>query len=69
MSVEGKIAEVIRKRGFKIKAISNETGIPYSALQPALKGRRPLRADEFFALCDFLQLDPAEFKPDVTKSE
>jgi hypothetical protein len=41
-----------------IKYLSDKTGIPYSVLQPSLSERRELRTSEFFALCDFLGLDP-----------
>ncbi|KAF5039996.1 hypothetical protein DSECCO2_538060 [anaerobic digester metagenome] len=64
MYLEEQMSHEIKKRGISIKAISKETGIPYSSLQPSLKGRRPLRADEFFAVCDFLKVNPADFKPE-----
>lgn len=64
MGLEEKIAETIKRKGISITAIAKATGIPYSALQPSLKGRRQLRAKEFFAVCEFLETDPAEFKPE-----
>lgn len=64
MSLEEKVLTEVKKRGVSIKAISKATGIPYSVLQPSLKGRRPLRADEFFSVCEFLKVDPSDFRPD-----
>lgn len=58
MSVEQVIAKVIDERGLKIKTVSDRTGVRYSLLQPSLKGRRELRADELLAVCAFLGLDP-----------
>lgn len=63
MSLEERVASEVRRRGIKITAMAKATGIPYSVLQPSLKSRRPLRADEFFAICDFLETDPKEFTP------
>lgn len=45
-------------RGMTIRHISDKTGVPYSALQPTLAGHREFRAPEFFAVCNFLGLDP-----------
>lgn len=58
MIAERKIAEEINNRGLRIKAVSEKTGVRYSLLQPSLKGRRELRADEMLAVCAFLNIDP-----------
>lgn len=65
MSVEAAIAKIIDERGLKIKAVSDRTGIRYSLLQPSLKGRRELRADELLSVCAFLRVDPMQ----LTKTE
>lgn len=62
MSVEQVIARIIDDRGLKIKAVSERTGVRYSLLQPSLKGRRELRADELLAVCAFLRVDPMQLK-------
>lgn len=53
-----KINEERKNRGMSIKYLSDKTGIPYSVLQPCLSCRRELRVNEYFAVCDFLGLDP-----------
>lgn len=56
------LGQIVRKKGISLTRISDETGVPYSALQPSFKGRRQLRADEFFAVCAFLNIEPNTFK-------
>ena len=55
---EQKIANAIKEAGMTIKAVSVKTGIPYSPLQPSLKGLREFRADEYLTLCAFFGVDP-----------
>ena len=64
------LSDYIRGRGFSQKAISNATGIPTSILYPSLARtvRRPLRADEFLAICIYLQVDPMSFYPTEEKA-
>lgn len=63
MTIEEKVAAEVKRRGIKVTAMAEATNISYSILQPCLKSRRPLRADEFLAVCDFLSVDPRIFKP------
>ena len=53
-----KIANAIKEAGMTIKAVSVKTGIPYSRLQPSLKGLREFRVDEYLTLCAFFGVDP-----------
>jgi len=57
-----KLVAIIKDKGVNIKRISEATGIPYSSLQPSLKGNRPLRVSEFFAVCSFLKIDSDFFR-------
>lgn len=52
-----KLADYIKEKGIAITAISSTTKIPYSALWSSLSpsGTRDLRADEFLAVCLFLE--------------
>lgn len=52
------IAEAVEESGMKLCKISERTGVRYSCLQPSLKGRRQLRADEYVKLCAFFGLNP-----------
>lgn len=60
MSIERIIAEEVKKSGMTTAFICRKTGIKPGALYPALAERRELRADEFLALCQILNLDPRE---------
>lgn len=61
MTPEQMIETAINERGMTLKAVSNKTGISYSRLQPSMRGRRELRADEYLRLCAFLDLNPRGF--------
>ena len=61
MTPEQMIENEINERGMTLKAVSIKTGIPYSRLQPSMRGRRELRADEYLRLCALLNLDPRGF--------
>lgn len=56
------LGSIIKNKGISLTKISKETGIPYSVLQPSFKGRRQLRADEFFEVCAFLDVEPNLFR-------
>ena len=61
MTIEALMAKVVSDSGMTMVAISEKTGIPYSKLNPSLKGRRELRIEEYLALCKLFDLDPLEF--------
>ncbi|NCC68648.1 MAG: hypothetical protein EOM14_10750 [Clostridia bacterium] len=50
-TLELRLSEMVKERGIKLTALSKMSQIPYSVLQPSLKGVRPLRADEFVRIC------------------
>lgn len=59
-----RLAMFIKSKGISLTQISNGTGISYSALTDSLSNscrNRPLRADEFFKICEFLEKNPADF--------
>lgn len=58
MTPEEMVRNAIEDRGMTIRAVSRKTGITYSRLQPSVRGRRELRADEYLILCRLLGLDP-----------
>lgn len=65
MTVEEQVARAIHETGLTIKAVSRRTGVDYNKLQPSLKGRRELRADEYLAICALLERDPRELAKDT----
>ena len=58
-----KLADYIKEKGIAITEISSTTKIPYIALWSSLSpsGTRDLRADEFLAVCLFLEKNPMDF--------
>lgn len=64
MTPEKMVENAIRERGMTLKAVSIKTGISYSRLQPSMRGRRELRADEYIALCGLLNLEPRGYQVD-----
>ncbi len=62
MTPEQMIDRAIKERGMTLRAVSKKTGISYSRLQPSMRGRRALRADEFLCLCAVLELNPRAYK-------
>ncbi|MBP3488841.1 MAG: hypothetical protein J6K53_10650 [Roseburia sp.] len=65
------VAAYINKMGISIKAISNNTGLSQGVLYSSLgTGReRELRADEFLAICIFLDKDPMGFYKESDKEK
>lgn len=64
MNATKKLAIFIKEKGISIRSISNATKLSESILYASLgSGRgRELRADEFLAICTFLEVDPMKFK-------
>lgn len=60
-----KVAQYIKRRGIKLSAISNATGISYGKLYRSFSENRALTADEFLEICFFINVDPTEFKQNI----
>ena len=56
------LSKYIKRRGISISAISAGTSIKPGSLYPSLSGARPLRADEFLAICHFVGINPTELR-------
>jgi hypothetical protein len=60
------IADYIKQEGIQIKVISQKTNISDNILDMSLNNLvRPLRANEFLAICAFLDKNPIAFKRDA----
>lgn len=55
------LAKYIKDKGVSVATISRETGIPYGSLHFSVARERSLKADEFLAICGFLEIDPRRF--------
>lgn len=70
MDATQKVAKYIKDKGIKISVLSEKTGISRSSLDlsfssyPSRTKQRMLKADELLDICDFLGLNPMDFKKD-----
>lgn len=62
------LSKYIKQRGISISAISAGTNIKPGSLYPSLSGTRPLRADEFLAICNFVGANPQNFAPQTNRT-
>jgi hypothetical protein len=64
------VAHYVKNKGIQIKVLAKGTGISVNVLYRALNDEaRSLRADEFLAVCGFIEKDPIEFMKKKEKSE
>lgn len=56
-----RIKEYLDKRGIRYTHISDKTGIPMNALSPLLNEKREIKATEYFAICNALNVPLTEF--------
>ena len=64
MSLEENIGIYLRKKGIKLKTLSNSTNLNYNSLYLSFydsKSSRELRGTELLKVCKFLEKDPYEF--------
>lgn len=62
MTPEQMIRNEVERRGMTMRTVSDRSGVKYSCLQPSLKGKRELRADEYIALCQMFEIDPRKYQ-------
>ena len=55
-----RLAQYVKRRGINIAMISAGTNIAAGDLYPSFSGIRPMRADEFLAVCGYLGIDPMQ---------
>jgi lambda repressor-like predicted transcriptional regulator len=59
------LSKYIKDKGIAITTISEKTNLNYNTLYSSLAGSRKLRADEFLLICNFIEVDPKKFTPQV----
>lgn len=65
MSLEKNIADYVKGKGIALTVMSRETGIPYMALYDSFfnsRKKRPIKGSELIGVCNFLGVNPMEFK-------
>lgn len=64
-TVTENVRNYIQEKGINISNLANKTGLNYDGIVASIgnmpKRNRPLRAEEFLAICMFLEVDPRMF--------
>ena len=71
MSLESNIANYVKSKGIELSVMSRETGIPYMSLYDSLfnsRKARVIKGRELIAICDFLKVNPMNFKDNEEKT-
>ena len=63
------LAKYVKERGIQVSVIASKAGVSQAALYVSFSGKRKLRADEYLAVCDFLDIDPKEFNKFAQEGE
>lgn len=61
-----KIKEYLSNKGISQTFVSNKTGIPISTLNAALNGNRKILAEEYFLICQVLEVPLDTFVDEQT---
>lgn len=61
-----KIKEYLSNKGISQTFVSNKTGIPISTLNAALNGNRKILAEEYFLICQVLEVPLDTFVEEQT---
>lgn len=59
--IESYISTYIKNRGYKCSVLAAKAGLTPNALCRIMQGRRKIKADEFIALCNVLEINPTIF--------
>ena len=62
MNTAEKLGQIIERRGIKLTAISSATNITVKALSKTFSNKRKLTADEFIAICKFVNVTMDEVR-------
>lgn len=64
-----KVKEYLDKNGIKYSFLSERIGIPMNVLSPLLNGKRKMSVEEYFTICEALELPVNTFEPDCEDEE
>lgn len=64
-----KIKEYLDENGIKYSYLSERAGMPMNILSPTLNGKRKMRVEEYFMICEILGLPAETFAPDKKVSK
>lgn len=64
-----KVKEYLDENGIKYSFLSGKVGIPMNVLSPLLNGKRKMSVEEYFTICEALNLPVDTFEPDENDSD
>lgn len=64
-----KVKEYLDENGIKYSFLSEKVGIPMNVLSPLLNGKRKMSVEEYFTICEALNLPVDTFEPDENDSD
>lgn len=59
-----KVKKYLDENGIKYSFLSEKIGIPMNVLSPLLNGKRKMTVEEYFAICEALELPVETFSPE-----
>ena len=67
-TVGAMIKQYVLDKGISQSFISSKTNIPTNTLNSILNSKRRLNAEEYFLICEVLDVPLQTFKPELTKA-
>ena len=64
-----KVKKYLDKNGIKYSFLSEKIGIPMNVLSPLLNGKRKMSVEEYFMICEALELPVDTFEPEKEEIE
>ena len=61
MELEKRLNRVIEEKGISIRSIATRTGFDEQILYRCLRAEQRLKADQFLAICECIEVDPKDF--------
>lgn len=59
-----KVKQYLDEKGIKYYFLSEKIGIPMNVLSPLLNGKRKMSVEEYFLICNELELPVDTFEPE-----
>ena len=59
-----KVKQYLDEKGIKYSFLSEKIGIPMNVLSPLLNGKRKMSVEEYFLICNALELPVYTFEPE-----
>lgn len=61
MEIEKRLNQTIEEKGISVRSIATRAGLDEQVLYRCLRAEQRLKADEFLAVCQVIEVNPADF--------